>query len=69
MRKFVVWNSMQNEWGNCSWAVLDGDTYPILCVRTPFGQKATQLGGHSPDLLARILMKEINAGACPGGCD
>jgi hypothetical protein len=67
-RKFVVWRHMQNEWGSCSWAVLDADTYPFVMVKTPFGQKATQLGGHAPDVLARILMKEINSQACADGC-
>ena len=68
MRKFVVWHNMRNEYGQCSWCLMDVDTYPILCVRTHLGQKCTQLGGHPPDLLARILMKEINAQACADGC-
>lgn len=69
MRKFVVWRNMQCEWGSCSWAVLDEDTYPILYVRTHLGSKCTQLGGHPPDVLARILTREINnAAKCADGC-
>jgi hypothetical protein len=68
-RRFVVWRNMQSEWGNCSWAVLDEDTYPILMVKTHLGTKSTQLGGSPPDFLARILMKEIyNDAKCGDGC-
>jgi hypothetical protein len=66
-RRFVVWSSLKSEWGNCSWAVLDEDTYPILMVKTHLGTKSTQLGWHPPDLLARILMKEIAAENLPDG--
>ena len=69
MRKFVIWNNMKNEMGQCSWAILDVDTYPIITVRTQYGQKSTQLGGHPPDLLARILMREINSENAPGHID
>jgi hypothetical protein len=69
MRRFVVWHSMQNECGNCSWAVLDEDTYPILMVKTHLGTKSTQLGWHPPDLLARILTREINSENAPGHTD
>jgi hypothetical protein len=69
-REWVVWHTMKNEYGQCSCALLEQDSAcPFITVRTHKGTKSTQLGGHSPDLLARILMKEINAGACPGGCD
>ena len=69
MRKFVIWHNMKNEFGQCSWCLSDVDTYPIITVRTQHGQKSTQLGGHPPDLLARILMREINSGNAPGHID
>jgi hypothetical protein len=70
MRRFVVWNSMQNEWGNGSWALLEQDSpCPFIVVRTHLGTKATQLGAHPPDLLARILMKEIYNERTPGHID
>ena len=67
-RSFVVWNS--NEYGNGSWALMEQDSAcPFIVVRTHLGTKATQLGGHSPDLLARILMKEIYNDNQPGHID
>jgi hypothetical protein len=60
---------MQTAYGGCSWSVSDVDTYPILTVVTHLGSKSTHLGGSNPESLARILAREINAGACPGGCD
>jgi hypothetical protein len=39
-REWVVWHSMQNEWGNCSWCVTKDRT---LYVRTHLGTKSTQL--------------------------
>jgi hypothetical protein len=45
------------------------NTYPILTVRTQHGQKSTQLGGLPPDLLARILMREINSENALGHTD
>jgi hypothetical protein len=56
-REFVVWSTLKNEYGNGSWFVTKDRT---LYVRTHLGTKCTQLGGHPPDLLARILMREIN---------
>ena len=55
MRAFVVWHSLQCEYGNGSWAVIDG----LLTVRTANGSKTTQLGNLSPESLARILMWEL----------
>jgi hypothetical protein len=66
MRKFVTWHSMKNEFGQCSWAVSDADTYPVLTVRTQHGQKSTQLGWMPPDLLARVLMRELYNENLPG---
>jgi hypothetical protein len=70
MRRFVVWHNMTCEWGNCSWAVLERDsTCPFIVVKTHLGHKATQLGGHPPDVLARILTREINSAAkCGDSC-
>ena len=58
--KFVVWHNQKSEWGDCSYAVHEDG---LLVVRTHCGTKCTQLGGHPPDLLARILTREINAAA------
>jgi hypothetical protein len=50
-REWVVWRTLKNEHGQCSWCVTrDGTLY----VRTHLGSKCTQLGWHPPDLLARI---------------
>jgi hypothetical protein len=64
-RFFTVWHSLRSEHGNCSWAVIDGTLY----VRTHLGSKCTQLGWHPPDLLARILTREINSENAPGHTD
>src|SRR5262249_42814568 len=56
-RSFVVWNSMQSEFGNYSWAIVDN----MVCVRAPHGQKCTQIGGSPPDHIARILARELGA--------
>jgi hypothetical protein len=47
---------MGNEYGNGSWALIDG----LVTVRTADGSKTTQLGWMPPDFLASILMREIN---------
>jgi hypothetical protein len=59
-REFVVWHTLKNEWGNCSWCVTKDRT---LYVNTPWGSKCTQLGGSPPKVLAKMLMKEIDAQA------
>jgi hypothetical protein len=69
MRKFIVWSTMKNEFGSCSWSISDEDTYPMLTVVTHLGTKSTQLGWHPPDLLARILMKELYYERAPGHTD
>lgn len=55
MRPFVVWTNLSCEYGSCSWAMIDG----LLTVRTASGSKTTELGGHEPESLARILIREI----------
>lgn len=67
-RNFTVWHNMQSEHGQCSWSLSDKDTYPILTVVTPHGQKSTQLGSHPAELLARILMREIYGQANCSDC-
>jgi hypothetical protein len=65
MREFVVWHNLKSEHGDCSFCV----TNRMLYVRTHLGSKCTQLGGHPPDVLARILTREINAQAkCGDSC-
>jgi hypothetical protein len=65
-REWVVWRTLKNEHGQCSWCVTrDGTLY----VRTHLGSKCTQLGWHPPDLLARILTREINSENAPGHTD
>jgi hypothetical protein len=65
-REWVVWNNLKSEHGDCSWCVTKDRT---LYVRTHLGSKCTQLGGHPPDVLARILTREINnAAKCADGC-
>ncbi len=56
MRRFVIWNKLQCEYGSCSWAVHDDH---ILTVVTAHGSKSTQLGNSHPDGLARLLMSEL----------
>jgi hypothetical protein len=53
---------MKNEYGQCSWSLDDN----LLTVVTAHGKKATQLCWHPPDLLARILMREIASENAPG---
>jgi hypothetical protein len=65
-REFVVWHNLKSEDGDCSWCVTKDRT---LYVRTHLGQKCTQLGGHPPDVLARILTRGINnAAKCGDSC-
>ena len=59
MRKFIVWHNTKSEYGDGSWAIIDG----MVFVRTGHGQKATQIGGSNPEGLARILIREL-AGDC-----
>ena len=59
MRKFIVWHTSTSEWGPGSWAVIDG----IVFVRTAHGTKATQLGGSPPEIIARLLIRELS-GEC-----
>jgi hypothetical protein len=59
-REFVVWRNLKNEHGQCSRCVTRDGT---LDVRTHLGSKCTQLGGSPPDILASILMREINSSA------
>jgi hypothetical protein len=56
-RKFVVWDSVRDEYGNYSWCVNDG----LVFVRTPFGQKCTQVGGSPPHFIARLLARELSS--------
>jgi hypothetical protein len=62
-RKVVVWHNLTCEYGQCSWCLTEDKA---LTVRTHLGTKSTQLGWHPPDLLARILMREINHENAPG---
>ena len=55
MINLIVWHSLRNEWGNGSFAVING----LLHVKAHNGTKITQLGGSSPEGLARILMREL----------
>jgi hypothetical protein len=63
-RQFAVWNSIRDENGNYSWCVKDG----LVFVRTANGHKATQIGGSSPDHIARILARELGALARCNDC-
>jgi hypothetical protein len=56
-RQFAVWHSVRDEHGNYSWRVADG----LVFVRTANGRKSTQIGGSSPDHIARILARELDA--------
>lgn len=55
-RRFFIWRTLTNEFGNASYAV-DND---LVTVVTPYGTKATQLGGSSPQSIARLLMRELH---------
>jgi hypothetical protein len=61
MRKFTVWRTSKSEWGTGSWAIIDG----MVFVRTCNGHKATQIGGSNPEVLARILIRELEVGDRP----
>jgi hypothetical protein len=54
-RKFVIWNSVQCQYGSGSWAVIDG----MLTVRTATGTKTVELDGMPPEALAVVLMGEL----------
>jgi hypothetical protein len=56
-RNWTIWHSVRDENGNYSWAIVDN----MVCTRTPHGQKCTQIGGSSPDHIARILARELGA--------
>jgi len=56
-REFLIWHSVRDEHGNYSWCVNDN----LVFVRTPHGQKATQVGGSPPHFLARLLAMEFGA--------
>jgi hypothetical protein len=45
-RKFVVWNSVQCQYGSGSWAVIDG----TLVVITALGRKTAKLEGFPPEV-------------------
>jgi hypothetical protein len=51
-RKWVVWDSVRDEWENYSWCVNDG----LVFVRTQYGQKCTQVG----HFIARLLARELS---------
>jgi len=55
MRDFVVWRRLKTEHGDASWC-FDGD---LVRVVTPYGHKATQLGGSPAVHIARLLMREL----------
>jgi len=56
MGKFVIWNTMKNEFGNGSWAIVDGT---MVTVRTAAGTKSAQIGGMPPEFPAQVLMREL----------
>ena len=58
MRKFVVWHALKCKHGQGSWSIHDS----IVIVVRAHGRKATQLGGHSPESIARILIMNMQAG-------
>jgi hypothetical protein len=55
MRRDVVWTTTISEYGQGSWAIIDG----MVFVRTCNGHRAAQLGGSNPEGLARILIREL----------
>lgn len=55
MRRFIAWNTLHTEHGHGSWALIDN----MLTVRTADGTKSAQIGGMPPEVLARMLMREI----------
>ena len=48
MRKFIVWSQIRSEYGQGVWALVDD----VVILKTAFGQKATQRGGHNGRKLA-----------------
>jgi hypothetical protein len=56
-RRFITWHNYQSADGNYSWAIIDR----MVCVRTRYGQKCTQIGGSPPEWIARVLAKELSA--------
>jgi hypothetical protein len=55
-RDFVTWSTLETPYGPASWAIVDG----MLKVRSALGSKTTQLGGLTPQSLARLLMWELS---------
>ena len=55
MRQFITWNTIHNEYGSGSWAVIDGN----VTVRTSKGTKSEMLGRLDPKILAAFLMAEL----------
>ena len=55
-RRTVHWHHLRTEYGNCSYAVVDGS----VIVRTAAGTRTTQLGGSTGESLARMMMYELS---------
>ena len=55
MRQFIIWNTIHNEYGSASWAVIDG----VVTVRTSAGSKSEMLGRLEPKILATCLMADL----------
>jgi hypothetical protein len=59
---FTVWNRVTTDfYGRSAYGsyVIENDT--IIRVKTPRGEKATQLRGFNPDQLAERLLRELAA--------
>jgi hypothetical protein len=51
----VIWRRLSTEHGDASWCC-HGD---LVRMVTPYGHKATQLGGSPAEHIARLLMREL----------
>jgi hypothetical protein len=65
MRSFILWNDLKCEYGNGSWALIDG----TVTLRTAHGKRSAPVDSLSPEALARMLMVEMAQDrGCGNGC-
>ena len=56
---FGVWREITDVYGGKITKASYRFSDRMVTVRTPFGSKTTEIGGHAPERLARILLREL----------
>lgn len=56
---FGVWREITDVYGGKITKASYKFSDRMVTVRTSFGSKTTQIGGHAPERLARILLREL----------